>query len=466
MSTLKLSSDTLGGSVTLAAPTTASDITVTLPTTTGTLATGDATSTITTYASVSAIPAGFVGTARIGTDLYVGDGSIITKSNTGLLTTYLGQVATNCRILVNYFASYWLANCRTAHVACELLTNFKVVWPTFYFASGVESNFNGNVTLEATVEYPLNTFTRVTFSGVNKATVTGGNDFLSDFISVKIPANAMFWLRTRLIIPNAAPVGYVTESGTGIGAGGFSMATSVYGSSSDSGAECAEFLNTASTLTSKLTTSGLFGSQGAGLVYRPSAIIQQTTRPTYYISGDSIAIGQYDVLDSNTRSGYLERATKNACINVAVGGESFGNIFVAPKRIALSQYCSHIITNYGINSAGSGASYWTSGATTMFNLFPNKPFYFVTLINQQQTTSNSWVDGGNSATPTNETNRISINNLIRTMNVAGVAGYIDSDFINSASFNGAYWKPSMTSDGTHPNALGNRFLGANLKMPV
>ena len=115
MSTLKLSSDTLGGSVTLAAPTTASNVTVTLPNTSGTTALlADLTSGLATkadvlnpvpsYANTAAIPAAYTGVARVGADLYVGDGVNLSKevssvylseSNTASKNVTLIQAALN-----------------------------------------------------------------------------------------------------------------------------------------------------------------------------------------------------------------------------------------------------------------------------------------------------------------------------------------------------------------------------------
>ena len=77
MSTLKLSSDTLGGSVTLSAPTTASNVTVTLPDTDGMLVTGGSNSTINTYATTVLIPNPYTGVARVGHSLYTGNNDAV-----------------------------------------------------------------------------------------------------------------------------------------------------------------------------------------------------------------------------------------------------------------------------------------------------------------------------------------------------------------------------------------------------
>ena len=424
------------------------------------------------FASANLIPANYDGIARVETDLYMGDGSkIVCLSRPNGLKPYLGSVATNCKNADQYFSGFWFAMTRTAHSACEDLTRFKVIFPTWYNDYGVgEGSLHGTVTLEATLEYPLGTFTRMTFSGVNKGSVVGGTNFETDFINITIPNSAMFWIRSRLIIPDAAPVGTVTESGTGLGIGGFGISNQPgYGSTSNAGSagECSIFqTDWTETPENYLFTAGTFGDLTATLLYRPCAIVAYTTKPTFYICGDSISMGSGDTVDSTLRAGHIDRSTRYATLNVGIGGESFANLIAAPKRRDLSKYCSHVVCNYGINQVASGATAWATDATTLLNLFPNKIFYYCTLLPQQATTSNAWVDGGNSTAPTNETNRLAINKKIRTQGVVGMAGFIDFDYVMATTFNGPYWKPSMTSDGTHPNQYGYSFLSGNIKFPI
>ena len=461
MSTLKLSSDTLGGSVTLAAPATASNVTVTLPTTAGTLATGDANSTITTYANTAAIPAGFVGTARVGTDLYVGDGTTLNLSDSSGRTAYIGCVASRCGSMDQYYAGNWYMDGATVHTATEGLTKIKVIHPNWSVQGSSDTGSGGTLTLSATIDYKntagVQVLTPITYSGSTSTVIANGDNSNPDWMAVDIPKGRTFRIRYH---------GVWSAGLCGTGSNYvpiYASGTLLEGQNNTNGSDVTNQLALAS------PTYG-----GGGIVFRPVAILGNTNRATILICGDSIAVGTKDAEDYTLKCGMLERSIPFGVINIARGGELAQIVTAFPaaisKRVALAQYCTHVIVNYGTNDLASAftAAQVKGFLDTFYTQnFIGKSYIVCTILPK---TTGTWDTTAAQTVTAYDAQLLALNDLILTGSITGQSGVIDLHEIYSDTYAGNKWKvygttlTALTSDGTHPNHKGNVYGASKINI--
>ena len=90
---------------------------------------------------------------------------------------------------------------RSAHIATEDLTTIRIVFSNFYnalkFGGGPTSDTGRGAasTITASVEYPSGTFTQVKFDGSASGLIPNASVLFSDYLTVKIPSGATFWVR-------------------------------------------------------------------------------------------------------------------------------------------------------------------------------------------------------------------------------------------------------------------------------
>ncbi|NTZ60324.1 hypothetical protein G6L24_08380 [Agrobacterium tumefaciens] len=354
---------------------------------------------------------------------------------------YTGQIATRC--VVPEFANTTNKQImtRSRHFISEATRSLHLIYPNWYHNGNAEVGVGGTIDVTAAIEYPIGVFTRVTWGG--SATVTIGdlsNSAPSDPIEVQIPdGGAEIFIRT------------FQSSATGIVYSGLQDTmrgeTAAYGASGVVDA----------------TMGGIIPDSGPNAAYLPLAVLGQTTKPSFFIVGDSReSATSFDIPNALSVVGNIARGIAPVCgfINVARGGERLAE-FVAShsKRLEVAQYCSHVAIHMGINDFTSGQT--SAGAladlNTIKGYFPTHEIWFAT-VEPVSTSSDGWLTVANQTIDAaSNANRIAFNNAIRA-GITGAAGYFDiADVLESGRDSGK-WRVlpgvALTSDGTHANEAG------------
>jgi hypothetical protein len=353
---------------------------------------------------------------------------------------YLGQVATGCRPAFTASGSFQQLQGRSRHIAMDNITSLQLVYSGWYItnpnanAGVAEVNSPGNVTLTASIEYPVGTFTQVKFGGSASGTLLPGANLVSDAASVNIPMGAAFFVR----VFQQAPSGILNIGG--VSSSGFGEACNI---------------GTTGQLTD-LTMSGTITNNNPTLKFLPSAIIAQTSRPSFVLFGDSrvqgIAKDSYS--DGSVLLGDYERTIGKyfGFMNLALGGERASNAAAGTcaKRIGLAQYASHVACNYGINdfTNSATAAQVQTDVTTLRALLAGKPFYHGT-VSPVTTSTDGWVTTGNQTVTASNGPRVTFNTAVRQCFAGAIDGYFEvADAVETARGSGI-WKAGYTTDGTH-----------------
>lgn len=356
----------------------------------------------------------------------------------------LRQVATRCRIPTNIGGGTPQCQSRTLHQAQSNITSLQVVYSNWYDSGSAEANVGSSCNIECAVEYPVGTFTRITFGGSNVGTIADGGNIISDACSVTIPRGAYFYLRPYCSGSINVPF---TTMGNGSGTGTY------YDSPNG---ERAEF----GTSVTNHVMGGTIADMQAG-IWMPSAIIAVSEKPALGIIGDSRTIGLGDSF-ANSHYSYIGEYERNfgplaACLNVGVSGESaqnFGSANRAKSRALINAYCTHIVADFGGDIRNGVAPATALGYTKAIrDLFPLLPMFLAT-ISPVTTSTDGWTTTANQTVTANEANRLTYNtSLLQGQDFAGIidiAGVLDAG--------GGKWKPYYTADGTHLNQVGSMIL--------
>lgn len=358
---------------------------------------------------------------------------------------YLGVVATRGAVGLNALAGITHLMNRTGHVATQNLTAPQVVWANWYVNSStfLEANTSGTMTITASIEYPVGTFTQLKFSGSASGSVAAGSNIVSDAAALNIPQGALFYVRS-----------YQTFAAS-------STFPSFYPGAVSG-------VDTANWTVGDLTMGGTVTAQSAGYYAPPVAILSVTTAPSLCLVGDSIMHGYDDFSTITTiyamnslAAGVYERMFNGqfGLINMGVPGDAASGATVNyTKRAALANlYCTHIIDEYGVNDiiAATSAATIAGYRATIAGLFPGKTVIGTT-ISLYTTSTDSWATTANQTVTANEAARVSLNALIRA-GIAGKSNYIDYDFILDPGATGK-WPVNgaanyATPDGVHPSRI-------------
>lgn len=374
-------------------------------------------------------------TPQIGGGISFGfDGGI---SGKGGPATYLGQVATHTGIPNAWSgAANTQAMIRSRHIMRATTTQIAVVWPTFFVNSSPgEAPLPVSQTMTMALEYPVGTFTRITFSGATSVVQAGGTLLQSDFVPAP-PNGAAFFIRTWL---NNTGGGLIQShdfaSGALIQAGrdavnGEQVQFSFGGAVTD--------VTMGGTITSN---DGGTGQIGMG----PAAIVGITSTPSFYLFGDSRCQPDIDIYnDASTNNGDCARVVgpnypyiNNSFFARAV---STWNGQSSPLQIQLAHYCSHLFSELGYNDIGS-----STGAQTVTNLqtawaslgFPASRVFQGTLPPGSSSTD-GWQTLANQTALANQTNRVAFNTLVRA-GISGTPGFVDFASVTESSLNSGKW---------------------------
>ncbi|MBP1842017.1 hypothetical protein J2046_000261 [Rhizobium petrolearium] len=378
--------------------------------------------------------------------------------------SHVGQIATRSVIPGFSNTTNKQIMSRTRHFARDQITELQLLYPNWFHNGNTETGIDGSITVSASVEYPVGEFHQVTWGGAASTAIADRTTSApSDLLAINIPDGAEFFIRTY------------STSATGI----------LFSATEDSAhGEGAEF--GPSGITDK-TMGGTIADSGTNAVYGPCAIIGTMSKPSVFVIGDSReSAAGFDTPNYLSVIGHVARAIAPTCayIDVSRGGERLAE-FVAShaRRIALAQYCSHVVIHMGINdfTAGQTSAGALADLDTIIGLLPNQEVWLGT-VEPVTTSSDGWTSvSGQTIDAASNSARISYNNAIRS-GVDGVAGYFDiADVFESARDSGKWKAPAgapLTSDGTHQTLAGYHwgeqsgvistssfFVGGALKFP-
>lgn len=397
------------------------------------------------------------------------DGDTVSAGGSGNRVSFLGQIATRCQIADGFTVTgpNGILS-RSFHFARDNMTSWAVEYPNWYAnssnANGAETGSGAAIQISVAVEYPLGTTpTPITFGGNLIGSIPNNGDLLSDFVAKTIPFGGKFALRTW--------IGYTA---TGLIRTGVSPMVG-------------EGLATAADNTNVYTNAAV--TQAATLLIPPTAIVGMTTRPSAFISGDSIAKG-----DNNAGNvgdpvsgdcGYLARALgpNVGYIKSAIAGESL-NLFLTVARahqVHLAAYCTHHFSQYGINDLRTGAR---TAAQVLADHITwaaqiGLPYYPATMT---PATGGAWTTMAAQTANANEAQIATFNNYVRAGSITGQRGFSEvrrvlQSLVDSAGAvqqDSGFWQilnsgtpgAALTSDGIHPNTTAELMVASSGAVPV
>lgn len=361
------------------------------------------------------------------------------KAIKSLPSTYTGIVASRSRIHeVNTAVTGPFMN-RLTHYAYDNISNPQIIFPNWY---ADEKTTGGTITtLKMSIEYPAGVFTQATFNGSNSTSVADGANATTDPIPVSIPFGASFWTRTYVVRSDgnwiwSSNMGQLTGDACEWGTGA-----------------------TDKTISGTVGSGGAANNSTTNAKFTPLAIIAPTRRPTIAVLGDSRTVGLSAMnLDMSGNKGEISPTLGQtfACMHLGVIGEQLYTFMSnRTKRTPLTNYCSHVVCNYGINDVRNlqtATSVQTNLSYLGNTVFAGKPFYVCTLPPNTNSTD-SWVTTTNQTTFSYESVRVAINNAIRNGTVTGYRAFFELADVCESNRDSGLWKPNFTADGLHENTL-------------
>lgn len=383
-----------------------------------------------------------------------------TPASSFLTVPHEGFVGSNTRI--NYDGPSTALEpefmCRDYSMAMSRITNVQVAFANF--TSGGEVGDGGTLLVRATIEYPSNNFTRLTFNGSTNVLIPSGAMVISDFSNVvtTIPEGAMFWVR-------------MWESN---GAGVF---FNFFGNTNYDG-------TTYGPTESDLTGGGTVpmvtaANQG---ISSPLAILGITTKQNVIIIGDSRAegIGEIGIPsiqiantigDPSTSYGYsrIFESQHYTTLNLAANGETWFNFNNSSNRFWFcTNFSAIIVSEYGINDlAGSGSAFTCETNLSRFAGLVYPDPVVATTLEPETTSSDNWSTlAGQSLTSFNAA-RVSYNTFLRNGQATGVKSVLDVSSLIESSFNSGKWNTDgssnwLTQDGVHPSTTALKLYAAGI----
>lgn len=343
----------------------------------------------------------------------------------GRVKSYLGQIATRSFVPNNFISTQKQSMTRSRHLCQQSVTSLQIVAANFYVPEngaslGVESAPGSTATITASIEYPVGTFTQLTFGGNASGTIPDGGILFSDFASVTIPSGASFYVRqyittaAGMVYVDNGAIDYTNGDGFHFGPSGISDQT------------------LGGTVTHNDNVNGFF----------PLAILGRTTRPSCAIIGDSRAYGYLDFYsDTSGDKGEIARSIgpSLAYINLAVPSDK-ATLWVAShaNRLQVAKLCSHSIIQLGINdlSGARTSAQLISDVTAIAGLI-GKPAFFCTVA-PRSTSTDLWATLANQTAFSGEAQRAAYNAAVRA-GLSGAAGYFEiADQVESARNSGKW----------------------------
>ncbi|KQM41159.1 SGNH/GDSL hydrolase family protein [Sphingomonas sp. Leaf10] len=299
------------------------------------------------------------------------------------------------------------------------------------------------------IEYPVGTFTALTFGGAATGTILPGEDIIADApANLTIPEGALYFVRS-----------FITSSNGFIPYAGRDVATAL---------GCAAIFSTSAT---DLTMGGNVAHDGATRCVYPLGLVAITTKPSWAIFGDSRSVFP----QTSTRGDAGEfapsiSAAGYAYTNCGVPGDEAQNILATfvgggKKRLRQAQYASHVHILAGGNDINSVAD--QTGQNTL-NRLGRLYDYFGGKVRSAATIS-PHANATNTAvsSSTRNSRRQTINSGLRNRTVSNFEVLVDTASVTESGTSGL-WADStwVSDDGTHETDAGLLGIVASGVVPV
>jgi hypothetical protein len=325
-----------------------------------------------------------------------------------------------------------------ASFARDNITSLRGVWSHWY-GNGVSPGAGKNLTVTAELEYPVGTYTPITFGGLSQITTGPLTNITSDPVKVSIPNGAIFYVRgfyTGACNLHRGPNGTINE-GSVFPATGLNLVT------------------------------GRAAAFNANLFFGPSAIIGQTNKRSVMILGDSRPSGLGDVYTRADGSYGTAGGALNAYAwaqMVQWGGKASDYLAGAGALQAeLASYATDIVSELGANDLWNSGSGGTTAAAIFVSqaairaLYPTKRFHLCT-VEPLVTSTDSYATLANQTVFYNNA-QLQLYNAAVLVNAMGYDKALDFAAIVESSVGSGKWKVDgttfkYTGDGIHQSAFG------------
>lgn len=393
-------------------------------------------------------------------------GDLRAEGGTPAPTTYEGLVANRLRFADTANTNKQMMS-RSVHKAATDITFLKVCFAGYRIntpTAGFECGNDASAEIQASVEYPAGTFTRLTFPSGSQiagdpnrgnmpsvpstgAVNANEGNLWTDYVSVTIPRNADFWVR------------FWYDSTVGIRYNGTGTRDSARGDALTVGA-------TAPNQVMGGTVTQTTGSVSAG----PAAIVGMTDAASVCMIGDSIVYGQSQTLVSDFRVGIVGTSLPADIpfVNLGMPGALPSN-FVSRciNRAQFFPLCSHMVNNLGINNVTGADGYNTTTAAA----FPARVKKYLCTVTPRSSSTDSWATEVNQNPSAYITNNQAYNTLVRA-GVSGYDAYIETcrGWMEGSTLDSYVWRVDgvvgkFTNDGLHPLTVANVYGRDNNKIP-
>jgi len=350
---------------------------------------------------------------------------------------YLGQVATRCRQLNAGGAVNKIFNSRSRHIIRDNITALRISLATWFVPTNhTETALGVTPTYTAAIENAAGNaiLAVIKWSGATSVVAPSGVTLDSDLVPVSLSAGSVIFVRVYCNSPGNIAYEDGQQSGMAVWR-------------DIANGECFQFANTGiSDLTQTpgpFTNSDLTGR----FMHAPVAIEAYTKRPSIFIYGDSRVAGVNDSYDDgSTNIGEQGRSVGPNFAYIGSGdpgvtAQGLSNAGLSPLRIALGKKCSHMILEAGGNDLIGGTAPATiigylQTIRTNLNLAYS---YLTTEPPIAVTSTNAYADAAGQTSGATETNRVTLNGLIRA-GVAGFTGYFEFADVAEGGRNIGKWR--------------------------
>lgn len=307
------------------------------------------------------------------------------------------QIANRSYVPNQLSGSATSAMSRTTHFARGDISSLKLAFANWFVnaaASGVEAGTGGTKTVEASIEYPADTFTRVTFDEANVGSVSDSATLVSDETPVSIPDGAQFWVRQYIECQGSGKVAYTTPASAGTIA-----------------------MTGEATEVPAVSNKVMGGAVAGPAQVYPAGIFGRTAQNAVLVVGDSRAFGEAgDATMQDT--GEIAPSVQVGVINAGVPSDR-AMWFKASSslRRGLAAYCSDVICQYGINDirgGGSSLSTLQADVKAVYALFPDSRIWQST-IEPGNTSTDNWATLANQAVASTSVVRAGFNDWLRLL---------------------------------------------------
>lgn len=367
---------------------------------------------------------------------------------------YEGLIASKAGYVSQASGTNKQVQARSYHVASDDITSLKIAVGNWYMsiADGIgvtmtEVGSGGNCTITASIEYPIGSYTQITFSsGASSIVVPTGTTRFSDYCTpaLTIPRGAVFGIGQYRVYAGNGLYNPFRNSSVG-------------GAQNDQCRVAASGLSDV-TMGGTLTDDSVHGCP-------PLAIIGMTRRASLVVIGDSVGAGRFtNTSQPDWRQGIICAGlpVDYPFLNLSLGGEAASTALTnGTGRGPLWPYCSHFVSQEGANDllAGSSAATLKTNQEAILATLPAGPRKLVTTIipNTSSASGNYLSD----ADQTNNwgSNQATYNASVRSGSIVGADDYLEVEHACESSSGSRKWKSDGTPkkyvfDGIHPVSFG------------